>query len=134
MNARLWDIDESQQRIRGYDEFANRLLLPDETTLMIKKFEKAEDIAFGRTYQLGKAIKAVPEDTFEPHVGIVLLPGADLPEVNRLEQAGMVSAVPDQKDAQWRVSTAGEMFVSFDMEMLRWLSLLTNLLGFRKLL
>lgn len=109
-DARLLDIDEAQQQILGYDQFANKLLLPDETTLMIRKFEKAEDIAFGVTYQLGKPITGLHEDTFEPQVGIVLLPGADLPEVNRLEGVGMVNAGPDQKDAQWRVNTAGEMY------------------------
>ena len=106
----IWDIDETQQAIRGYDEFANKLLLPDETTLMIRKFQRAEDIAFGRVYQLGRPVSGFYGNVFRPNVGIVLLPGADLPEVNRREQAGMVSGVPDQRDALWRVNTAGEMY------------------------
>jgi type II secretory pathway component PulL len=44
-----------------------------------------------------------------PTVGLVFLPGADLPEVNRLEGHDMVESTPDQKDAIWRVNTAATL-------------------------
>ena len=45
-----------EQRSRKYDEFANQQLNPEETALMIKKFEKAADIPFSRTYHMGKSV------------------------------------------------------------------------------
>lgn len=89
-----WDVESQQRR---FDEVANRQLLPEETDLMIRKFEQAADVAFSRTYQLGKFVRAFPNPTRMPQIGLVVLPGADLPEVNRLEQAGMVSSIPDQR-------------------------------------
>lgn len=91
-----WDV-EPQQRMKGFDEIANRQLLPEETELMIRKFERAADIPFSRTYQMGRYVKTFPLPTRTPQIGLVVLPGADLPEVNRLEQAGMVSSSPDQR-------------------------------------
>ena len=91
VSASTWDLNMPQkEQIRSFNEFANRNLLPDETSLMIKQFERASDIQFHRTYQMGKAIREFLGSTHTPQIGLVVLPGADLPEVNRLEQTGMV--------------------------------------------
>lgn len=44
-----------------------------------------------------------------PSVGLCFLPGANLPEVNRLEQYDMVDQAPHQLDATWRVNTTGAL-------------------------
>jgi hypothetical protein len=104
-----WDLDDSQRRMKMFDEFANRTLLAEETDLMLKKFEAAEDVPFDRTYQRGRPVREFTQQVTKPYIGIVLLPGADLPEVNRLEQSSVLSKQPEQRDATWRVNTAGEM-------------------------
>lgn len=75
----LWyDLDDNQQRMKRFDEFANRTLMPEERDLMLKKFERAGDIPFERTYQLGKPVRSFPDSTAVPNVAIVLLQGGDL--------------------------------------------------------
>ena len=103
------DLDAMIERMKGFDAFADKLPLPEETALMIKNFERGEDMPFERTYRLGKYVQELSSPTVKPWVGIVLLPGASLPEVSRLEQVGMVSSKPNQRDATWRVNTVGEM-------------------------
>lgn len=92
----VWDL-EPQQRMKGFDEIANRQLLPEETELMIRKFERAADVPFSRTYQMGRYVREFTRTAPTPQIGLVLLPGANLPEVNRLEQAGMIDSSPDQR-------------------------------------
>lgn len=117
---------EPKLYITALEEMAYKQLLPEETELLIRKFERAADIQFSRTYQMGKSVKSFALPTQAPQIGLVLLPGVDLTEVNRLEYAGMVSSSPDQRvynilckkgswvkfltrlqDAAWRVGTAG---------------------------
>jgi hypothetical protein len=74
----VWELDDNQQRMKAFNEFANRTLMPDEKDLMLKKFEKADDVEFERTYELGKPVSEISQPTSAPHVAIVLLPGADL--------------------------------------------------------
>lgn len=73
-----FELDDNQQRMKAFNEFANRTLMPDEKDLMLRKFEKAVDLEFGRTYELGRPLFEVSSPTSLPHVAIVLLPGADL--------------------------------------------------------
>lgn len=77
-SSAVWDLDMPQQRSRGFDEFAEKQLLPEETALMIRKFERAADLRFSRTYQLGTAVRHNYSDSaaHSPHVGLVVLPGA----------------------------------------------------------
>lgn len=92
-----------------YDDVANKRLQPEETALMIKKFEKRADVHFWRTYKFGKPVPDYESKKALPRVGLVFLPGADLPEVNRLEQTSMGDREPDQRDTYWRVNTAGAL-------------------------
>ncbi|KAK4549175.1 hypothetical protein LTR36_007633 [Oleoguttula mirabilis] len=111
------------ERSRGFDDMANKHLRSSDTALMIRSFEKQTDIQFARTYRLGHPIKEALSDTVEPKVGFVFLPGADMPEVNRLEQDNMVEGPPDQRDALWRVNTAetllSEISVGKDLSMIK---------------
>lgn len=102
-------VSVAPDRIHSFNEFANRNMLPEETDLMIKQFEISADVSFQRTYELGKYTRGFAGATHCPYIGLVLLPGGDLPEVNRLEQQGMVSSSPEQRNAVWRVNTAGSL-------------------------
>jgi hypothetical protein len=55
----------------------------------------------------------IHQDAIKPKVGITFLAGADTPQVNQLEEMSMTQIVPDQKDASWRVMTAGALLVNF---------------------
>ena len=103
------DMSLHTDRSKVFDDITNKHLLPEDTTLMLTQFEKAADIRFCRTYRMGKPVQELSVHAEKPHIGLVLLPGADLPEVNRLEQSGMVSKPPDQRTATWRVNTAGKL-------------------------
>lgn len=104
-----WTVSVAPDRMRSLNEFANRNMLPDETNLFIQQFEKSADIPCRRTYETGKYVRDSLGSTHCPHIGLVILPGGDLPEVNRLEQQGMVSLAPEQRSALWRVNTAGSL-------------------------
>ncbi len=81
---------------------------------MDRKFRRQIDIPFSRAYRFGQALREDLPHTVVPIVGLVFLPGADLPEVTRLEGHDMLEESPDQRDARWRVSTAASLLsVSF---------------------
>ena len=105
----IWTVSAAPDRMKSLNEFANRSMLPEETDLMIKQFEQSADIPFQRTYELGIYVRGSVGNTHCPNVGLVILPGGDLPEVNRLEQQGMISRSPEQRNAIWRVNTAGTL-------------------------
>ncbi|KAK1077307.1 hypothetical protein LTR33_008197 [Friedmanniomyces endolithicus] len=108
------DSDVFLERSRIFDDIANKHLQPSETDLMIQKFRRQIDIPFSRAYRFGQALREDLPHTVVPLVGLVFLPGADLPEVTRLEGHDMLEESPDQRDARWRVSTAASLLsVSF---------------------
>lgn len=96
-------------RMRSLDEFATRHQTPEETQILVQQLEKSQDVPFTRTYRLGQCIPEFEGSAHSPHVGLVILRGADLPEVNRLEQQGMVSQVPEQRTNLYRVNVAGSL-------------------------
>ena len=107
--GRGWTVSAAPDRMRSLNELAQKNMNPDETILFVQQFEKSADIPFRRTYELGKYVRNSLGSTHSPNIGLVFLPGGDLPEVNRLEQQGMVSLAPDQRSALWRVNTAGSL-------------------------
>jgi GTPase SAR1 family protein len=48
-----------------------------------------------------------------PRIGLTFIPGADSPQVTRLEQIGTAGQDPDQKDANWRSNTAASLLGQF---------------------
>ncbi|KAK0278706.1 hypothetical protein LTR35_008970 [Friedmanniomyces endolithicus] len=96
------DSDVFLERSRIFDDIANKHLQPSETDLMIQKFRRQIDIPFSRAYRFGQALREDLPHTVVPLVGLVFLPGADLPEVTRLEGHDMLEESPDQRDARWR--------------------------------
>ena len=82
---------------------------------MVQQLEKKADPRLRRTYTNGKALEEVIESAPVLKVGLVFLPGADKPQVNRSEQISMEGKEADQKDALWRVATAGSLLSQFNV-------------------
>ena len=95
--------------MRDYDDFANKYLVPEEKAVIVGRFGKPQDLPLEQTYIKGLAFpRKFTGLTLRPRVGIVVPPGSDLPEVNRLEQARMVSD-PPKRGSAWKVNTAGSL-------------------------
>lgn len=83
--------------------------------LLIKTFEKTINGSVKATFQDGTRLAVVREEAVRPTVGLTFLPGADTPQVNQMEEIQMTQITPDQKDASWRVNTAGALLVNFSV-------------------
>ncbi|KAI4157298.1 MAG: hypothetical protein LQ342_008405 [Letrouitia transgressa] len=99
----------------AYIDFNNKTLAPEQTEFMIKLLEKQADPQFCRTYTKGLPLEEVVGSAPVLTVGLKFLPGADKPQVNRTEQINMEGKEADQKDAQWRVETAGSLLSQFNV-------------------
>ena len=97
------------------DDLTNKLLPPEETDYMVKRLEKHADEHFRRTYVRGVPLAEERESAITLKIGLTFLPGADKPQVNRLEQTNMAGKEPDQKDASWRVNTAGSLLTQHEV-------------------
>jgi hypothetical protein len=104
-----------QADLQVWEDIANKLLLPEESELMLKRFEKRADERVRRTYVEGQAMQEVDESAAVPRIGLAFLPGADKPQVTRLEQIGMAGHEPDQNDALWKVNTAASLLMQFSV-------------------
>jgi hypothetical protein len=80
---------------------------------LISPLEGIIDGALQFTYHDGTRLAQVREDAIKPKVGLAFLAGADTPQVNQMEELSMTQHTPDQKDASWRVMTAGALLVNF---------------------
>lgn len=98
-----------------YEDIANKSLPPEGSEWMIKRLEKRADERLQRTYVEGVPLNQVFESAMVLDVGLTFLPGADKPQVTRIEQQDMAGQEPEQKDANWRVNTAGSLLVNFDV-------------------
>lgn len=98
-----------------YEDIANKSLPPEGSEWMIKRLEKRADERLQRTYVEGVPLNQVYESAMVLDVGLTFLPGADKPQVTRIEQQDMAGQEPEQKDANWRVNTAGSLLVNFDV-------------------
>jgi hypothetical protein len=68
------------------------------------------------SFKDGIRLAEVIEDAIKPKIGIAFLAGADTPQVTQMEQIQMSQKEPDQKDASWRVNTAGALLNNFDVD------------------
>lgn len=99
----------------AYDDYSNKTLGPEQTDFMIQQFERKPDPQLRRTYANGLELEEVVESAPVLTVGLTFLPGADKPQVNRSEQISMEGKEADQKDALWRVATAGSLLSQFNV-------------------
>ena len=98
-----------------WEDLAIKSMPPENTDCMVKLLEKHADGRLRRTYLEGRALNDVDDTTMTLSVGLTFLSGTDKPKVNRLEQDFMNNKEPDQKDAAWRVNTAGALLLQFDV-------------------
>lgn len=99
----------------AYTDFTNKTLGPEQTDFMIQQLERKADPRLRRTYENGLPLDEVLESATVLTVGLAFLSGADKPQVNRSEQITMEGKEPDQKDALWRVTTAGSLLSQFNV-------------------
>ena len=90
-------------------DLTNKTLAPEHTGYMVQALERKPDPQFRRTYKNGLPLEEVIDSAPILTVGLKFLPGADKPQVNRTEEMDMIGKEPDQKDAAWRVATAGSL-------------------------
>ena len=107
------DLVQAKDRI--WESLANKMLPPEETELMIKRLEKKADTRTGRTYIAGVATGELNHNAPVLRVGLVFMPGADKTQVTRFEQTAMQTSAPDQKNAIWRLNTAGALLKNFEV-------------------
>ncbi len=104
-----------EANLQVWEDIANKLLPPEESEMMLKRLEKRADERVKRTYIEGQPMSDVDGNAATPRIGLTFLPGADKPQVTRLEQIGMAGLEPDQKDALWRVNTAASLLMQFSV-------------------
>lgn len=109
------DVGLLEARNRVWEDIANKMLPPEESELMVKFLKRGPDETSKRTYLEGVPQPKVNEHAPVPWVGLTFLPGADKPQVMRLEQTNMAGGEPDQKDAMWRANTAASLLMSFEV-------------------
>ena len=90
-------------------DFTNKTIAPEHSDYLLQALERNPDPQFQQTYQNGRPLEEVIDSAPILTVGLKFLPGADKPQVNRTEEMDMVGKEPDQKDAAWRVATAGSL-------------------------
>ena len=83
---------------------------------LISTFEKTVNGSVQATFQDGTRLAMVREDAVKPKFGITFLMRTDSLQVNQMEELSMTQHTPDQKDASWRVMTAGALLVNFTVQ------------------
>ena len=109
------DYGSIKTKTSAWEGMANKQMPPEESDFIIKRRERGTDERLQRTYLEGEAMAGVHESAIVLDVGLTFLPGADKPQVNRIEQMDMANEEPDQKTAAWRVNTAGDLLRRFDV-------------------
>ena len=99
----------------AYVDFSNKTLVPEQTDFMIQQLERKADPRVRRTYENGVPLDEVVPSAPVLTVGLTFLPGADKSQINRSEQINMEGNEANQKDALWRVTTAGSLLTQFNV-------------------
>lgn len=109
---------EGMQRTKDiiYEQIASNQFPLGESDYIIPSLEKRADTSVRQTYYDGKRVNEILETAVIPKIGITFMAGADAPQVNRMEQVGMKENAPDQKNAIWRVNTAGTLLHDFEVD------------------
>lgn len=99
-----------------YEQIANNQFPMEESGFIVRSLEKRADTSVRQTYYDGKRVSEISDTALIPRIGMTFMAGADTPQVNRMEQVGMASKIPDQKSANWRVNTAGTLLSDFEVD------------------
>lgn len=97
------------------ERLANHYVPYEGYDLLVKTFEKTVNGSVKATFQDGTRLAEIREEAVKPKIGLTFLPGADTPQVNQMEEIQMTQMTADQKDASWRVNTAGALLVNFSV-------------------
>jgi hypothetical protein len=109
------DFDALNARLTVWDGIANKQLPPEETDMMIRLLEKRAEKRIVQTWIEANPSTDLHEAAITLRVGLTFMPGADRPQVNRLEQQDMSGQKPDQRDPRWRVHTAGLLLSTLEV-------------------
>ena len=85
--------DVREARNTWLEDMTNKLMPPEETDLIVQRLVRKTDEHFRRTYIRGVVAGKVDESALVLNIGLSFLPGADTPQVNRLEQTDMTGKV-----------------------------------------
>jgi hypothetical protein len=99
-----------------YEQIADNQFPMEESEFIVQRLEKRADLSLRQTCVDGKRVSEGSGTAIAPRVSIAFMAGADLPQVTRMEQVGMMSKTPDQKSATWRVDTAGTLLNDFEVD------------------
>jgi hypothetical protein len=110
--------DNGMQNARTliYEELAEKMHAYEELELVVRGFEKRVDEKVRATFFDGIRAREASANAVEPKIGMTFMAGADLPQVTEQEQIGMTQRQPEQKDAAWRVNTAGTLLLNYEVE------------------
>lgn len=88
----------------------------EDAMQIIQRLQMAADRRLKRSYVSGQAARDYYESAPTIKVGIVFLPGVDRPTVTQLEQDMLMADYKaDQMNAEWRVNTAGQLLLDFEV-------------------
>ncbi|QDS73362.1 hypothetical protein FKW77_007105 [Venturia effusa] len=114
-SSQLFEDDGFDKAVeKVWDEMGNKRGNPEYYTRISLTVDNSERSPCTNRGQL--CADGVIDGAVVIKVGIAFLPGADRPEVNRLEQFDMTGKEPDQQDAMWRVNTAAALLSVFDVD------------------
>lgn len=107
-------LQHSKEHI--YEQLANKQYPSDPSEFILRNFERSADGRVRATFYDGIRAREVSENAIEPKVGMTFMAGPNAAQVNQQEQIGMTQGSPDQKDAMWRVNTAGALLRNFEVD------------------
>ncbi|KAK6385901.1 hypothetical protein LTS17_001473 [Exophiala oligosperma] len=109
-----YDLQDQQDDL--LERLAGQYTSFEAHDMLVKAFEKTITGRLSASFKDGIRLAEVVEDAIKPKIGIAFLAGADTPQVTQMEQIQMSQKEPDQKDASWRVNTAGALLKNFDVD------------------
>ncbi|KAL6247167.1 hypothetical protein RBB50_005510 [Rhinocladiella similis] len=109
-----YDLQDQQDDL--LERLAGQYTSFEAHDMLVKAFEKTNTGELSASFKDGIRLAEVVEDAIKPKIGIAFLAGADTPQVTQMEQIQMSQKEPDQKDASWRVNTAGALLKNFDVD------------------
>jgi hypothetical protein len=110
------DNGMQKARVLIYEELAEKMHAYETLEIVMRGFEKRVDEKVRATFFDGIRAREASPSAVEPKIAMTFMAGADLPQVTQREQIQMTQRQPDQKDAAWRVNTAGTLLMNYEVE------------------